>query len=168
MTLDELNSLSDARAREELARCCGATRWVDGMLARRPYGDREAVLALADEIWNGLGEADFREAFTHHPKIGDMEGLRKKFASTADLAAGEQSGSVGASEEALQGLAQGNRDYEETYGFIFIVFATGKSAAEMLDILKSRLGNPPEKEIRIAAGEQAKITRNRIEKLLSE
>ena len=99
-------------------------------------------------------------------RIGaDLDALRKKFASTATWASGEQSGVASADEETLRALQQGNIDYEARYGFIFIVCATGKSAGEMLAILQSRLNNDPETELRIAAAEQAKITRIRLEKL---
>ena len=54
----------------------------------------------------------------------------------------------------------------EKFGYIFIVFATGKSAIEMLKILKDRLINDPESEINIAKEEQHKITKLRLSKLL--
>jgi 2-oxo-4-hydroxy-4-carboxy-5-ureidoimidazoline decarboxylase len=113
-----------------------------------------------------MGEADWREAFTHHPRIGDVSKLREKFASTATWSSQEQKGVSGASEETIQALAQGNRAYEEKFGFIFLVCATGKSAEEMLALLRERMPNDAAAELRIAAGEQAKITRIRLEKLL--
>lgn len=167
MTIAELDALASERAREELERCCGAKRWVASMLAARPFGSKEAVFAAADRADAGLTENDWLEAFTHHPKIGDVESLRKKFASTATWASGEQAGAASASEEVLQGLARGNQAYEERNGFIFIVCATGKRADEMLAILNARLANDRATELRNAAGEQAKITRLRLEKLLS-
>lgn len=167
MTLQKLNALSNSGASVELERCCGSSRWVQQMIARRPFESRDELFRIADEVWWSLGETDWREAFTHHPKIGDIESLRKKFATTANWASTEQAGASNASEETLQGLTEGNRLYEEKFGYIFIVCATGKSAEEMLTILKSRLQNSLEDEITIAAGEQAKITRLRLEKLLS-
>jgi 2-oxo-4-hydroxy-4-carboxy-5-ureidoimidazoline decarboxylase len=125
------------------------------------------VYAAADAIWLKLDRADWLEAFTHHPKIGDMDSLRAKFATTKEWAAGEQSGVNAANEEVLRGLADGNREYEQRFGHIFIVCATGKSAQEMLTLLRARLHNEADKELRIAAGEQAKITRIRLEKLLN-
>ena len=113
-----------------------------------------------------LGEPEWREAFAHHPRIGDMASLRARFASTAGWAADEQRGAAQATEETLAALARGNRVYEERFGCIFIVCATGKSAAEMLALLEARLGNDPEHEMRMAADEQMKITRLRLEKLL--
>lgn len=160
-----LDAADDATAREMLTRCCGATPWVEGMLARRPFAAPAALEAAADEVWFALDEAGWREAFDHHPRIGDVEKLREKFAATADLSESEQAGVTGASNEVLEALAQANRDYEARYGHIFLVCATGKTAAEMLEILRSRMANEPADELRIAAGEQAKITKIRMEKL---
>ena len=109
--------------------------------------------------------ADWLEAFAAHPRIGDLDALRKKFASTANWCAGEQAGVAAADEAVLTALADGNRAYEARFGYIFIVCATGKSAAEMLAILTARLANDPEVELKVATAEQAKITRLRLEKL---
>src|SRR6185436_1014222 len=103
--------------------------------------------------------------FAHHPKIGDRDSLRQRFARTAHLSEREQAGVDGASENVLEALAEGNREYERRFGHIFIVCASGKSADEMLELLGSRLPNPPDVEIRIAAEEQAKITDLRLKKL---
>jgi 2-oxo-4-hydroxy-4-carboxy-5-ureidoimidazoline decarboxylase len=165
--LSRLNEWPVGEAREELRRCCGASRWVDAMTTRRPFRDREALLVVADEVWWGLEESDWREAFAHHPKIGDADALRSRFASTRQWAAGEQAGAGTATEETLIALAAGNRAYEHRFGYIFIVCASGKSADEMLSLLRARLPNDPRDEIRIAAAEQARITRIRLEKLLA-
>ena len=111
---------------------------------------------------------DWKEAFAHHPKIGDFESLKKKFASTRGWAEQEQSGSQNASMAVLQALALANQTYENRFGYIFIVCATGKSAEEMLKILESRLNHDPKIEIKIAAQEQDKITKIRLEKLIYE
>jgi 2-oxo-4-hydroxy-4-carboxy-5-ureidoimidazoline decarboxylase len=165
--LQRLNALPGEEAREALRRCCGASRWVDTMAARRPFPDERALFDAADEVWARLGPADWSEAFAHHPRIGDREALRERFAATRQWAAGEQSGVSAASEDVLDALARGNRDYEARFGHIFIVCATGKGADEMLSLLRQRLRNSPEVEGRIAAAEQAKITRIRLEKLLA-
>ena len=121
---------------------------------------------MADTIWWDLGDGDWLEAFTHHPRIGaDVAKLRERFAATASWSEGEQAAVGQASEEVLQALAEANVAYEARYGYLFIVCATGKSAAEMLAILQERMDNPPANELRIAAGEQAKITHLRLEKL---
>ena len=152
-------------ARELLRGCCGATAWVERMTARRPFGSHEGLLRAARDEWFALGPGDWLEAFSHHPKIGDRESLRQRFARTAHLSEREQSGVEGAPEDVLTALAEGNRAYEAKFGFIFIVCATGKSAAEMLQLLRDRLPNPPDVELRVAAEEQAKITELRLLKL---
>jgi len=160
-----LDGAQDAEARRLLTTCCGSSRWVERMMARRPFGSTATLLASARDEWHGLTPDDWREAFAHHPKIGDRATLRAKFASTRHLAEQEQSGVAGASDAVLDALAEGNRGYEEKFGYIFIVCATGKSAEEMLALLQVRLNNRPDVEIHIAAGEQAKITEIRLESL---
>jgi len=166
MTLHELNTLPQLQLKEELFKCCGLSKWVDRMLPFFPADDLVELLEDAEEQWFLCSEADWKEAFSHHPKIGDVDSLKKKFASTSQWAAGEQSGVNTASEQTIDALAEANKKYEEKFGYIFIVFATGKSAEEMLAILQNRLQNSPEVEIEIAADEQNKITKLRIEKLL--
>lgn len=167
MTLHELNHLPKEQLREQLFRCCGSTTWVNKMLPYFPADDMVEILEDAEEQWWQCSEADWLEAFTHHPKIGDVESLKKKFATTATWASGEQSGAAAASQQTLEALAKGNNDYENRFGYIFIVCATGKSADEMLQLLLQRLPNEPADEIKIAADEQNKITKLRLEKLLS-
>ena len=149
-------------ARRLLTSCCGAARWVERMLARRPFGSRDTLVGAARDEWFALTPADWREAFAHHPKIGDREALARRFAATRHLSAREQSGVDSASDDALAKLADGNRAYEVRFGYIFIVCATGKSASEMLDLLESRMSNDAATELRVAAGEQAKITELRL------
>jgi 2-oxo-4-hydroxy-4-carboxy-5-ureidoimidazoline decarboxylase len=148
-----------------LRQCCGSTRWVDAMMARRPFGSQAAMLAAALDVWDGLTPADWLEAFADHPRIGDREALRHRFVGTRHLAAEEQAGASGASEEVLAALEAENRAYEERYGYIFIVCATGLTAAEMLAKLRDRLPNDPDTELRIAAEEQARITALRLRRL---
>ncbi|PIQ27355.1 bifunctional allantoicase/OHCU decarboxylase [bacterium (Candidatus Blackallbacteria) CG17_big_fil_post_rev_8_21_14_2_50_48_46] len=153
--------------REDLTRCCGSSEWVEQMLQGAPFDSEEQAYRLAEQVADTLSAEDWLEAFSHHPQIGDVDSLRQKFAATAQWASQEQAGSMGASEETLQALAAGNKTYLEKFGFIFIVCATGKSAAEMLTLLQERLENDPEKELGVAAGEQRKITRLRLEKLFA-
>lgn len=166
MTLHELNTLPNERLVEELTRCCGSSAWVKRMLPFFPADDLVELLEDAEEQWWHCGEEDWKEAFAHHPKIGDTDSLRKKFATTAQWASGEQSGMNIASQQTIEALAKGNKQYEDKFGYIFIVCATGKSADEMLAILESRLQHDPKEEIEIAADEQNKITKLRLEKLL--
>jgi 2-oxo-4-hydroxy-4-carboxy-5-ureidoimidazoline decarboxylase len=149
-------------ARAILRACCGATRWVERMLHRRPFGTREDLLRAAREEWSDTDESDWLEAFSHHPRIGDKESLRQRFGRTADLSAREQSGVDGAADDVLDALAEGNRAYEKKFGHVFIVCATGRSAGEMLAMLRARMTNDPATERRTAAGEQAKITELRL------
>jgi len=137
------------------------------MLPFFPADDLVELLEDAEEQWWKCSKEDWKEAFAHHPKIGDVESVKKKFASTAQWASGEQSGVNTASQKTIEALAEGNKKYESKFGYIFIVCATGKSAGEMLEILESRLPNDPEDEIEIAADEQNKISKLRLEKLLT-
>lgn len=131
-----------------------------------PADDMVELLEDAEEVWYQCSEEDWKEAFSYHPKIGDVESLTKKFASTAEWAAGEQSGVNAASKETIEALAAGNKEYEAKFGHIFIICATGKTAGEMLADLQTRLQNSRGVEMEIAAEEQNKITKLRIEKLL--
>jgi 2-oxo-4-hydroxy-4-carboxy-5-ureidoimidazoline decarboxylase len=168
VTLDLLNSLSAKKAQTEFFRCCGSTRWARQMTERRPFHNEAELSRVAEELWNILTPHDWKEAFSQHPRIGDLEQLRAKFAHANRWADAEQAGALGASDDVLSRLAEGNRLYETKFGFIFIVCATGKRAEEMLGMLEQRLNNTPVRELRIAADEQCKITRIRLEKLLQE
>ena len=152
----------DDDARRLLTRACGASRWVERMMQRRPFGSAQALLFAAREEWNALGDGGWREAFAHHPKIGDRAALRERFPATHDLSVREQAGVAGASEAVLDALAEANRLYQARFGYIFIVCATGLTAEQMLHRLRARFDNPPECEIRVAADEQAKITALRL------
>lgn len=168
MRLDAFNALSTDEAMKDLLRCCGSRRWASQMVARRPYRTVDAVFQVADDIWARMERDDILEAFRHHPKIGDVASLRARFATTRQWAEGEQSGVRSASDDVLQRLARGNEFYEEKFGYIFIVCATGKTADEMLALLEQRLPNRPAQELHVAAAEQAKITRIRLGKLFAE
>lgn len=168
MTIEELNRLADAEAAGLFLRCCGSHAWSDAMTAARPFASRDAVHVRAAIVWNTLPVSDWMEAYTAHPRIGDVDSLRKKYADTKAWASGEQSGVQAADEAVIQGLARGNAEYEKKFGFIFIVCATGKSAEEMHALLDARLTNTREQEIHHAAAEQLKITRLRIDKWLTD
>jgi 2-oxo-4-hydroxy-4-carboxy-5-ureidoimidazoline decarboxylase len=166
--LSRLNGLPEREAQSAFVRCCGAARWAKAMSAGRPYADAAALHAAAERELAALGRADWLEAFSHHPRIGGRDALRAQFADTRAWAEGEQAGTREADEALLDALALANHDYEEQFGYIFIVCATGRSAPEMLKLLKERLRNPGPRELEVAAGEQAKITRLRLDKLLAE
>ena len=165
--MSALDAMDEDEARAALTRCCGASRWVEGMLRERPLGD--ALLDKAREVWATMERDDVLEAFTHHPRIGaDLAKLREKFAATEAWSAGEQSGAMSADEDTLRALRDGNLAYEARFGHIFIVCATGKSAAEMLSLLEARMDNDPDEELAVAAAEQMKITELRLHKLQDE
>lgn len=168
MTLDQFNSLEQVAAADHLRQCCVSERWIQGMLAARPFDSLEALYTAANSVWLNLDKNDYLQAFEGHPKIGDVESLRAKYAHTKALAAGEQASVNQADEATLGALAEGNAEYEARFGYIFIVCATGKSAEEMLALLKERLHNDPTYEIHVAAAEQHKITCIRLEKLFKK
>lgn len=167
MNLDQLNQSSTELLLPELLRCCGSAKWVEKLIAGRPYASETELFRASDHIWQSLNSEDWLEAFSHHPKIGDLESLKTKFATTSDWASGEQGGVALASEKIIEDLAAGNKEYEAKFGYIFIVCATGKTAGEMLSLLQERLNNGPESEIQKAMAEQNKITRLRLEKLFA-
>lgn len=166
MTLHDLNTLDHTRLRDTLLTCCASTKWADCMVSKFPEEDLVDILENAEECWYACSNDDWKEAFAAHPEIGNIKTLAEKFRNTTEWASDEQGGVRAASHETIEALAEANRLYREKFGYIFIVCATGKSAEEMLGLLHARLHNEPEKEIRIAADEQFKITRLRIEKLL--
>lgn len=166
MTLEELNALPAAGAEAAFLTCCGSTHWAREMAARRPFRGEAEVHAAADEVWRALDPADWDEAFRAHPRIGERKAAPAQGAQAAAWSSQEQAGAAAAGQDVAAALAEGNRAYEARFGRIYIVCATGKTAEEMLAILRARLANDPATELRAAAAEQAKITRLRLEKLL--
>ncbi|HEU0029773.1 MAG TPA: allantoicase [Kofleriaceae bacterium] len=162
-----LDRMTAADARAAFLRCCGSTKWADAMTAARPFEDTPAMLRIAERIWWSLGEADHREAFAAHPKIGQAKPPDAAHA-TAAWTRDEQKGAGHASAQLLDELAEANRAYEAKHGFIFIVCATGRTADAMLADLVTRLEHSTAEELRTAAEEQMKITRLRIQKLIGE
>lgn len=152
-----ISDLPDEEAAAELRACCASPRWVERMLSQRPFKDSDEVFDSAEHIWWDLGRDDWLEAFAAHPRIGGNATGRE---------AHEQSGMNAATDDVKAQLAQANRDYEAKFGWIYLVCATGKSAEAMLALARERMGNGPETELHIAAAEQAKIIRLRVEKLL--
>lgn len=152
-----LNRLSPDAAEGELRRCCGSECWAREMAARRPFASDAALFAAAENIWWDLDPDDWREAFAAHPRIGERDG--------GAWSAEEQAGMNEASRRLEDEIREGNRAYEAKFGHVFLICATGLSAAEMAEALDRRLDNDPEGELRIAAAEQAKITKLRLRKL---
>lgn len=160
MKTGQFNYVSRDDAGKMLRECNGSSRWVSAMIERRAFGSRDAVFTAADEIWKSLDQTDWLEAFAHHPRIGEQ--------TKNSLAAREQSGVKTADDDIRAQLAQVNRDYEQRFGYIYIVCATGKSAEEMLAIARNRLNNDQSTELTVAAEEQRKITQLRLAKLLED
>ena len=167
MRLEELNSLTSVAADEEFLKCCGSTRWAKRMSQVRPFASLEEVSSKADEIWLSLGADDWLEAFRAHPRIGERKAAATQSQQAASWSAQEQSQAQQAAHDTKAEIAEGNRVYEDRFGFIFIICASGRSATEIASALKERLGNDPETELRIAAEEQRKITQLRLNKLLT-
>ena len=165
MTIADFNSLPAAEARSALMDCCGSARWATRVASQRPYSDIDALRKAADSIWWKLDRADWLEAFSHHPQIGDKPAGGSD--SSRQWAEGEQAGARSATDDVKARLARANRAYFEKFGYIYIVCATGKSAEAMLAILSQRLQNDRDGELSIAAEQQRLITRIRLDKLLA-
>jgi OHCU decarboxylase len=167
VTLKELNTLPADQARGLFAECCGSSTWVNGMVGRRPFRSADQVYKAADDVANELVRDDWLEAFDHHPKIGETRSAATQGETAQSWSAGEQAGISTADSGVRAALAEANAEYERKFGYIYIVCASGKTAEEMLALARERLKHSPEKEIRVAADEQRKITRLRLEKLLA-
>jgi allantoicase len=158
--LRRFNRLLPRATLAALRACCGSTRWCEQMAASRPFASFAALLKTADTVWQGLGPADWQEAFAAHPKIGE----RATSNATRAWSEQEQAGVQTATADALSELSKLNLSYQERFGYIFIVCATGKSSEQMLSMLRERVQNDPAKELTIAAEEHRKITALRVEK----
>lgn len=170
--VDRLRALSREEQSEKLGVCCSARSWVEGMirgLMDRPFLRRKQdLLALSEEVFDRLEDSDWLEAFAGHPRIGDLEALSQEGSWGERLPAHEQQAVAEASRLTLRELAEANRVYEDRFGYVFIVCATGKGAEEMLAILRQRLENPADQELRVASLEQRRITRLRLVRLIGE
>jgi OHCU decarboxylase len=164
--LASLNSISSCEAEAEFRKCCGSSNWAQQMVTTRPYNSLDELIAAADRVWWSLDSQDWLDAFHSHPKIGEKKAAAATTAEAQKWSEAEQSGIRNAAHETLGALAELNQAYEEKFGYIFIVCAAGKSSEAMLAILRERLENNPNDELRIAAAEQAKITELRLRKLL--
>jgi len=164
--LRRLNTLPPAEAEDDLLRCTGARKVASGLAAVRPFASPESLYAASESLWSTTEPSDWHEAFSRHPRIGERAAVQTRSASEAQWSAGEQAGVHRADDATRTALAEVNAAYEARFGHLYLVCATGKSADELLAIARSRLGNDPETELRVAADELRKITRIRLEKLL--
>lgn len=165
--LASLNSLTAEDAARELRQCCGSRHWAERMSNDRPYQTLEALITHADLVWWTLTPNDWLEAFRSHPKIGEKKATDKVSAQSQQWSGQEQAEVSSAPQQTVDSLAELNRAYEEKFGFIFIICATGKTTEEMLTALKERLQHDSATELRLAAAEQAKITALRLKKLIA-
>lgn len=157
-SLDELNALPAEEAEAHLRACCASGLWVERMLASRPYAGVEALLGAADAAWEGTGPEEWLEAFAGHPRIGERP--------NSAWSEAEQGSAARSDDATRERIARLNAEYERRFGYIYIVCATGRSGEEILTDLGRRLGNDPDRELRVAASEQHKITRLRLRKLI--
>jgi OHCU decarboxylase len=164
--VERLNSLSASEAEKELLKCCGSENWARQLVGERPFTSVKQLTETSDRIWWSLDPQDWLQAFHSHPKIGEKKSVAVTSARAQKWSEAEQSGTRDSAQSTMDALAHLNREYEQKFGFIFIVCATGKTSEEMLTNLRDRLKNDPSDELRIAAGEQAKITRLRLNKLI--
>lgn len=162
------DALPPHEAAPMLEACCGSTAWVNGILVRRPFTSLSVLLRAAENVWWDLTPDDWREAFDHHPRIGEAAATVRQGESARAWSADEQRGASSADDDTRRQLVQGNHEYERRFGYIYLVCATGRTAEEMLAMLRQRLANDPETELRVAAGEQAKITRLRLLKMFGD
>jgi 2-oxo-4-hydroxy-4-carboxy-5-ureidoimidazoline decarboxylase len=160
-----LNALVPADAERELSACCAARAWVRAVAAGRPYPDRAALLAAGDAALAGLAWPDIAEALARHPRIGQRAGGTGRDAAWSRR---EQAGVEDAGAAVRDELAEANRAYERRFGYVFLIFATGRTPAELLAAARARLGNDEPTEREVVRAELAKITRLRLERLLTE
>jgi allantoicase len=163
----QLNAMDDPDLRDALSDFCAAPAWIEAMAAARPYPSAAGLLQAADAAWAHVDDAGWREAFRHHPRIGERRAERPQSATAAQASAREQAGVDAAGEVERDALARANRDYEERFGHVFIIAAAGKGPREILEALRSRIAHDPATELRVAGGEQQQITRRRLRRLLA-
>ena len=154
------DALPRATAVAALLTVCHSHRWAEAVADGRPYRDLETVQDAADEIWQHLDAADWREALDGHPRIGEQGG------TSAEFSRQEQAGMSGAADDVRAAIAAGNRRYEDRFGHVFLISAAGRAPVEILAELERRLHNPPDVELRVAAEEHRRITRMRLASLL--
>ncbi|HSE52819.1 MAG TPA: 2-oxo-4-hydroxy-4-carboxy-5-ureidoimidazoline decarboxylase [Gemmatimonadales bacterium] len=168
MKVADFNRMTDEKASTVMVNCCGASRWVRGMLAGRPYSGLTALLARADREWRDTGPDDWKEAFAHHPRLGETRTETPVGEAARRWSSLEQEGLVAADDGARHALAQACREYEARFGRIYIVSASGRGPEELLQDLRGRMANTPEQELAIAAAELGNITRQRLGRIFAD
>lgn len=164
MDLAGFNALPRAEAERELLACCAAPSWAASVAAGRPYPDVAGLCRAADAATAAMTWPEVGEALAAHPRIGERPGGHGREAAWSRR---EQSGVDDVDAGLRTALAEANRAYEDRFGHIYLVFATGKSPAEMLELAQARLGNDDASERLVVQEELAKIARLRVERLVS-
>lgn len=169
-TVDEINESSIFEAAHAFRACNASRSWIERMVAGRPFDDRRELYAEAERAWWSLKEEDWLEAFAAHPRLGESPAAAGELddETSARWSRQEQGQLADSSPTAQKQLAAANQAYEERFGFVYLVDATGKGVDELLDLALRRLGSSREDELKVAAAEQAKITQRRLEKLLDQ
>jgi 2-oxo-4-hydroxy-4-carboxy-5-ureidoimidazoline decarboxylase len=162
------NALPPDEAATEILSCCGSRAWAACLAGKRPFAAEQTLFAAADDCWQNLPETDWLEAFRSHPRIGEQHAEKKTTAVSAAWSRTEQSQMSQADDAILQRMREGHRQYEERFGRIFIVCASGRQPAEMLSILERRLANDPAQELLEAAAQQQQIMQLRLRKWLAQ
>ncbi len=160
--LHRWNELPLEQAAEVVLPCNGSVAWARGLAVLRPFTRPEQIFTAADAIWRSLPPRDWKQAFDSHPRLGEAH-AKQAAAQSLAWSEGEQSG-LGTEAETRAALAEGNRRYEARFGRVFLLCATGKSAAETLSILRRRLANEPETELLEAVEQGRRITQLRLRK----
>jgi len=164
--IERFNRMPRKQAIKSLMDCCRSRKWAERMADLRPFPTSPDLFHVADESWLALKPQDWLEAFRHHPSIGGKRAKAKQSATSTGWSAKEQSVSQTAAPDVLAALAVENKVYAKKFGFVFLICASGKNGEEILHAIRHRMANTPEVELRVAAEEQQKITRLRLEKLL--
>jgi 2-oxo-4-hydroxy-4-carboxy-5-ureidoimidazoline decarboxylase len=166
--LTAFNTAGDAELRLRLASCCAAESWVEHVLAGRPYADAAELLAASDVATAALDAAGLGQALAGHPRIGDRLSTHGGEVLATAWSRQEQARVATADADVVAALETANADYELRFGHVYLVCASGRSAAELLDVCRARLDNDPVTEHGVVLNELAKINRLRLSKLLSE
>jgi 2-oxo-4-hydroxy-4-carboxy-5-ureidoimidazoline decarboxylase len=166
--LTRWNRLLPEEAEHEILLCCGSRAWAHRIVSRRPLADSASLLIASDETWRDLGETDWAEAFRSHPRIGETRAEQPSHSRSAAWSAQEQGKVTAANDAVKAALAEANREYERRFNRIFIICASGKEAPEILEVLRRRLQNSPEAELREAVEQQRQIMQLRIKRWLQE
>jgi 2-oxo-4-hydroxy-4-carboxy-5-ureidoimidazoline decarboxylase len=164
--LDRWNSLDPATAALEALPCCGSQAWASALASKRPFPDTASVVETSTAVWFALTEAAWQEAFDSHPRIGQKHAQTVATEKSLQWSAQEQRAALSTDEAAKLALVEANHRYEQKFGRIFIVRATGKTPAEILAILETRMQNDAATELREAAEQQRQITQLRLERWL--